>query len=124
MSSQSQAQTAQTQQLEQEKMDLEKRVDELGKLSCAGIWEDGKCNTPTCTDSDINDRPNDIFIKGTVSYTSLADGRISKFVDECQGTGSVIEYICKESREGSGIYDARSEIFPCPAGCLDGVCKQ
>ncbi|MBN1168994.1 hypothetical protein JXA63_03840 [Candidatus Woesebacteria bacterium] len=83
-------------------------------------------NTPpqplNCVDSDAEEAPNDIFIKGNVTYTNEV-GTQSVLYDECNGSNTQVnEKWCYESPEGSGSYVPGTLVYDCEHGCNDGAC--
>jgi hypothetical protein len=95
---------------------------DLQKKCCKGAWKDGVCMISTCIDSDVNEKPNDIYIKGSVTYTDQ-NGIATTVYDECSGTNlQVNELWCYESPKGSGNYVQGRMVYDCPKGCLDGAC--
>ncbi len=84
----------------------------------------GKCIVKTCVDSDVNDKPNDVYIKGSVTYTNEA-GISTKVYDECTGSAEQVnEMWCYESPAGSGNYVQGTQVNNCENGCLDGACRE
>jgi len=76
----------------------------------------------TCVDSDVNEKPDDIYIKGSVTYTD-ENGISTTIYDECTGSKiQVNEMWCYESPQGSTNYVQGRMIYNCPKGCLDGAC--
>jgi len=76
-----------------------------------------------CIDSDINQKPKDIYIKG---YVILIDkeGVETKREDYCSSSGlSVHEMWCYEARDGSGDFRNGDRLYPCPRGCFNGACR-
>lgn len=109
-------------QLEREKLQLQKEKLELEKKYCRGVWKDGRCITTTCVDSDVNEKPKDIYIKGYVIYTD-ENGVSTRINDECTGTlNQVNEMWCYESPLGTGNYVPGRRVYDCPKGCFDGAC--
>jgi len=105
----------QTEMLKNEKIEIE-------KLACKGAWKDGACVKNTCIDSDVNEKPNDIYIKGSVTTTDQ-NGVATTVADECTGTEEQVnEMWCYESPAGSGNFVGGREIFNCPKRCFDGAC--
>lgn len=77
-----------------------------------------------CVDSDVNEKPNDIYIKGSVAYQNEQGEEITA-IDECTGSKKqVSEMWCYESPAGSGKFVNGQMIYNCPKGCLDGACKK
>ena len=102
------------------KADSEK--EEIKRKTCKGIWKDGVCVKSTCVDSDVNDKPDDIYIKGNVTYTN-ENGVETVVYDECSGPKiQVNEMWCYESPAGSGNYVPGKMVYNCEKGCLDGAC--
>ncbi len=96
--------------------------EEVEKKTCKGLWKNGICVKSACVDSDVNEKPDDIKIKGTVTYTD-ENGVATTVSDECTGSKlQVNEMWCYESPAGSGNYVQGSMITNCPNGCLDGAC--
>lgn len=96
--------------------------EEIEKKTCKGVWKNGVCVKSTCVDSDVNEKPNDIYIKGTVTYTN-ENGVETVVSDECTGSKvQVNEMWCYESPAGSGNYVQGKMVYDCPKGCLDGAC--
>ena len=82
----------------------------------------GICVTSSCVDSDVNEKPDDIYIKGNVTYTD-ENGVATIVNDECIGSKEQVnEMWCYESPQGSGNYVQGRMIYDCPNGCLDGAC--
>lgn len=95
---------------------------EAERRKCNGTWKDGICMQSTCIDSDINERPDDIFMKGTVTYTDT-NGEASTVSDSCTGSkNQVNEMYCYQSPQGSGNYVRGTMVYDCENGCLDGAC--
>lgn len=102
-------------QAETEKAELEERY-------CKGTWENGVCIIQTCIDSDVNEKPDDIYIKGSVTYTDEY-GVSNEVFDECSGSKEQVnEMWCYESPSGSGNYVQGKMVYDCENGCLDGAC--
>ncbi len=100
----------------------EAQREELEKRNCKGIWKDGICIRLTCLDSDANEKPNDIFIKGYVTFTNQ-NGTESTLNDECAQSGfQVNEMYCNVYPDGSGNAYPAKQTYDCPAGCSDGAC--
>ncbi|MBP9781497.1 hypothetical protein KBC89_02475 [Candidatus Woesebacteria bacterium] len=96
--------------------------EEVEKKTCKGLWKNGICVTSACVDSDVNEKPDDIKIKGTVTYTD-ENGVATTVSDECTGSKlQVNEMWCYESPAGSGNYVQGKMIYDCPNGCLNGAC--
>lgn len=96
--------------------------EEIEKKTCKGVWENGICVKSTCVDSDVNEKPNDIYVKGSVTYTNES-GVETVVYDECTGSkAQVNEMWCYESPAGSGNYVQGKMVYNCPKGCLDGAC--
>lgn len=126
----------QLEQVRNEKTTLETRLESLEKIAsetaaqkeevekktCKGVWKNGVCVKSTCVDSDVNEKPKDIYIKGTVTYTD-ENGVETVVSDECTGSKKQVnEMWCYESPSGSGNYVQGKMVYNCPKGCLDGVC--
>jgi cell division protein FtsB len=111
--------------------DLEKSASEeatekevVEKKACKGIWKDGECTNLTCVDSDVNEKPDDIYIKGNVTYMD-EDGVETVVYDECSGSKTQVnEMWCYESPAGSGNYVQGKMVYDCVNGCLDGACTK
>lgn len=100
---------------ETEKQDIEQK-------KCKGTWKNGVCVQSSCIDSDVNEKPDDIYIKGSVSYTDN-NGVATTVYDECTGSKQQVnEMWCYESPSGSGNYVQGRMVSDCPNGCLDGAC--
>jgi flagellar basal body-associated protein FliL len=98
--------------------------ENIEKATCSGTWRNGVCIRTTCIDSDVNDKPNDIYIKGTVTYTDTND-KATTVSDFCSGVGNQInEMWCYESPKGSGNYVQGNMGYTCTKGCFDGACKK
>ena len=96
--------------------------DDIAKKTCKGTWQNGVCVQSTCVDSDINEKPEDIYIKGSVTFTD-ANGVATNLYDECSGSKlQVNEKWCYESPSGSGNYVQGNLVYDCPSGCFDGSC--
>jgi len=109
-------------ELEAEKNLAEQEKDLIERKTCKGEWKNGICVIKTCVDSDINERPDDIYIKGNVVYTDV-NGVSNTIYDECTGTKKQVnEMHCYESPKGSGNYVQGREVFDCQNGCFDGAC--
>jgi len=94
----------------------------IEKKTCKGIWQNGVCVQSTCIDSDVNEKPDDIYIKGYVTYTD-ENGVETTVYDECTPSKTqVIEMWCYESPAGSGNYVAGRMVYDCENGCFDGAC--
>lgn len=107
---------------EQAKDIAEQKQDLIERKTCKGEWKNGVCVMKTCVDSDINKRPDDIYIKGNVVYTDV-NGVSNTIYDECTGTKKQVnEMYCYESPKGSENYVQGRELFDCPNGCFDGAC--
>jgi len=108
--------------LQQEVASAEKKVEDIEKKHCKGVWENGVCLLLSCVDSDINEKPDDIFIKGSVTYTNK-EGVTNTVYDECNGSKTQVnEMWCYESPKGSGNYVQGNMVYNCPKGCFDGAC--
>ena len=100
----------------------DKEKEDLSKKYCKGNWKDGVCIMASCVDSDVNEKPNDIYIKGSVTYSDQ-NGIATTVYDECSGTNQQVnELWCYESPKGSGNYVQGRMVYDCPKGCLDGAC--
>ncbi len=105
---------SQLEQLRNENTELEVKVEELEKTDPVGV----------CVDSDVNDKPDDIYIKGSVTYTD-ENGVEREVDDECTGSKTQVnEMWCYESPAGSGSYVSGKMVYDCPKGCLDGACNK
>jgi len=86
---------------------------------CSLSCRDGACLTPAevavdnCTDTD---GPNNYFLKGNVSSTSLGN-----FSDFCDTVMIVVEYNCNASSGATGETVVNSS-FQCTSGCVNGAC--
>ena len=99
------------QQLEEENTALKTEIEELKKVEKL-----------SCVDSDVNDKPDDILIKGSVTYIDKSGKEVEVF-DECSGSKlQVNEMWCYESPAGSGNFVSGKMVYDCPEGCLDGAC--
>lgn len=115
--------------VELEKNDLIQKADKaeaekqsIEQKTCKGTWKNGICVQSACVDSDVNQKPDDIYIKGNVTYTDK-NGVSTTVYDECTGSKQQVnEMWCYESPSGSGNYVQGSMISNCPNGCLDGAC--
>lgn len=126
-------------QLEQIRNDnavLKERLDDLAKTTteaiaekekieektCRGVWKNGVCLQSSCVDSDVNEKAEDIYIKGKVTYTD-ENGLEKIFYDECSASKKQVnEGWCYESPAGSGNYVPGKKVYDCENGCLDGAC--
>jgi len=98
--------------------------EDIEKKTCSGTWQNGICVKSTCVDSDVNEKPDDIYVKGTVTYTK-ENGIENVVNDECTGSNEQVnEMWCYESPAGSGNYVQGKMIYNCPKGCLDGACTK
>lgn len=96
--------------------------EEIERKTCRGIWQDGVCVQTTCIDSDVNEKPDDIYIKGYVTYTD-ENGVETTVYDECTPSKTQVnEMYCYESPAGSGNYVAGRMVYDCENGCFDGAC--
>ncbi|MCA9381917.1 hypothetical protein KC660_00740 [Candidatus Dojkabacteria bacterium] len=113
---------AQVKQEQSLKTQAETEKTDLEETYCKGTWQNGVCILQTCVDSDVNEKPEDIYIKGTVTYTD--DSGVSNEVsDECSGSkNQVNEMWCYESPSGTGNYVPGKMVYDCANGCLDGAC--
>jgi Na+-transporting NADH:ubiquinone oxidoreductase subunit NqrC len=114
-------------------LDLEKQFEEIAseaaaekeemeKKTCKGVWKNGVCVKLTCVDSDVNEKPDDIYIKGNVAYTD-ENGVETVVYDECTGSKTQVnEMWCYESPAGSENYVQGKMVYDCDKGCLDGAC--
>jgi hypothetical protein len=110
--------------LEQENIKLQQQIDDLGRKLCQGTWKDGVCTVLACGDSDANESPNEIYIKGIVTYTDES-GVPATLYDECNGSKTQVnEGWCYENPEGSGNYTPGVMVYDCPFGCFDGACNK
>ena len=76
-----------------------------------------------CIDSDVNHKPDDIYIHGYVILIDKA-GVEAKQEDYCSSSGlSVHEMWCYEARDGSGDFRNGERVYPCPRGCINGACR-
>lgn len=105
-----------------EQDDLKQQIQEIEQKACKGIWKNGVCIKSSCVDSDVNEKPSDIYIKGSVAFTD--ENSISSTVyDECTGSKQQVnEMWCYENLSGSGNYVQGKMVYDCPKGCLDGAC--
>ena len=95
---------------------------ELERKTCKGVWKDGVCIKSTCIDSDVNEKPDDTYIKGSVTYTN-ENGVETTVYDECTSSKTQVnEMWCYESPVGSGNYVQGKMVYSCKKGCLDGAC--
>lgn len=96
--------------------------EEIERKTCKGVWKDGVCVRATCVDSDVNEKPDDIYIKGSVAYTD-ENGVETVVYDECTGSKTQVnEMWCYESPAGSENYVQGRMVYNCAKGCLDGAC--
>ncbi len=96
--------------------------EDIEEKTCKGVWKNGICVKSTCVDSDVNEKPDDIYIKGSVVYTD-ENGVETEVYDECTGSKiQVNEMWCYESPAGSGNFVQGKMVYDCPGGCLDGAC--
>jgi len=96
--------------------------EEIERITCKGVWKDGVCVKATCVDSDVNEKPDDIYIKGSVTYTD-ENGVETVVYDECTGSKTQVnEMWCYESPVGSENYVQGKMVYDCANGCLDGAC--
>lgn len=110
--------------LKQQLEELKISKEEIEKKNCKGLWKNGVCLLKTCIDSDADEKPNDIYIKGSVTYTD-EDGVERVVYDECSGDNKQVnEMWCYESPAGSGNYVPGRQVFYCKKGCLDGACQK
>jgi regulator of replication initiation timing len=117
-----QALKTQIQTLEKTASEAAAQKEEIEKKTCKGVWKNGACMKSTCVDSDVNEKPNDIYIKGTVTKTN-ENGVATVTTDECTGSKTQVnEMWCYESPAGSGNYVPGKMVSNCPKGCLDGAC--
>lgn len=113
---------AQIEQAVAEKEAAESEKERIERLACKGVWKNGVCVKSTCVDSDVNEKPKDIYIKGYVTTTD-ENGISSTVYDECTDSKrQVNEMWCYESPAGSGNYVQGRLVYNCPRGCLDGAC--
>jgi len=113
---------AQIEDLERAVSEAATQKEEIEKKTCKGVWKNGICVELTCVDSDVNEKPNDIYIKGSVTYTD-ENGVENTVYDECTGSKmQVNEMWCYESPAGSGNYVQGKMVYDCEKGCLDGAC--
>lgn len=104
------------------KSDAETKAKEIEQITCKGVWKNGICVKSTCVDSDVNEKPDDMYIKGNVTYTN-EKGVETVVYDECSGSKQQVnEMWCYESPAGSGNYVQGKLVTNCPKGCLDGAC--
>lgn len=103
-------------------LSIKNEKNAIEKAYCKGTWNNGVCLMKTCVDSDVNEKPNDIYIKGKVTYTN-EQGVSTVVNDECTGSNLQLhELWCYEMPEGSGNYVQGDMVYDCPRGCLDGAC--
>lgn len=107
------------QESEEAQKDLEEKVSMLEQQ----LYElDATPQNKTCLDSDVNEKPDDIYIKGSVTFTDSQGNETSVF-DECTGSKTQVnEMWCYESPAGSGDYVQGKMVYDCKNGCLDGAC--
>ena len=114
--------TRQIEELEQGNSDLDRQINELKQTTCQGTWKNGECVLQTCGDSDGSEKPDDIFIKGSVTFTDK-NGLVTTLYDECNGSNTqVSERWCYENPQGSGNYVPGTMVYNCSLGCFDGAC--
>lgn len=114
--------TVQNEELEKEASEATAEKEEIEEKTCKGVWVNGVCVKSTCVDSDVNEKPDDIYIKGNVTYTD-ENGVETVVYDECTGSKiQVNEMWCYESPSGSGNYVQGKMVYDCEKGCLDGAC--
>jgi hypothetical protein len=102
----------------------ESEAEDIAKKTCKGVWKNVVCVKATCVDSDVNEKPQDIYIKGNVVFTN-EDGVDTTVYDECTGSKQQVnEMWCYESPSGSGNYVQGRMVYNCPKGCLDGACTK
>lgn len=79
----------------------------------------GKCasSTPatTCTDSDGG---KNYSVRGSLGGICKNNAPCGMWADSCQDSNNLIEYFC----DGTN-YNTNFELYKCPNGCLNGVCK-
>lgn len=77
-----------------------------------------------CLDSDGNQKPDDIYIKGEVIFLDKS-GNEQTLLDECNGSRTQVnEMWCYENPAGSGQWVAGRMVYDCPLGCFDGECNR
>jgi hypothetical protein len=116
-------------QMQSEILVLKKQIDtieaekkQIERKTCQGVWKNETCVHSSCVDSDVNEKPNDIYIKGNVTVTDV-NGVSTSVYDECSGSKQQVnEMWCYESPSGSGNYVQGKMVYECPNGCLDGAC--
>lgn len=102
--------------------ETQRKTEETQKKNCKGTLIDGECVYKSCIDSDVNEKPNDIFIKGKVSYTD-ENGVERELEDQCNGSGTQVnEMWCYG--QNSGDYVNGRMVYDCPLGCFNGACRK
>jgi hypothetical protein len=61
----------------------------VNQSNCAGTLVNGVCMISSCIDSDANEKPDDIFIKGKVTHTNK-EGVVNIVYDKCNGTNTQV----------------------------------
>ena len=98
------------------------KKEEIEEKTCKGVWKNGVCVKSTCVDSDVNEKPDDVYIKGNATYTD-ENGVETIVYDECTGSKTQVnEMWCYESPAGSGNYVQGKMVHNCEKSCLDGAC--
>ena len=76
-----------------------------------------------CIDSDVNQAPNDIYIKGHVVLIDKS-GVETRGEDYCSGSGlSVNEMRCVKNSNDNGDYYYGNTVYKCTRGCFNGACR-
>ena len=103
-------------EIEQDKADIEQAKLDLEEKNCKGVWENKECIMSTCRDSDGDRAPDDIYIKGEVTYMDKNGNYVTSW-DECTGTDiGILENWCN----GDSYGGRRGST--CVNGCTDGAC--
>lgn len=114
--------TQQENESEEKLNESQEKLNELALKDCKGSVINGVCVRQSCFDSDVNEMPDDIYIKGNVDFIT-AQGETKIVADSCTGSGKQLnEKWCYESPEGSGKYVAGTVVRTCENGCFDGAC--
>ncbi|MEA1926088.1 MAG: hypothetical protein U9M90_02475 [Patescibacteria group bacterium] len=76
-----------------------------------------------CVDSDASEIPDDVYVKGGVTYTNK-NGETHTIYDEClTGSNHILnERQCVLDEKRENYYKLGKQSHKCPNGCIDGAC--
>ncbi len=91
-----------------------------------GLWQDGKCLTSRCLDTDAFEGADGKYIRGSIEYVSK-NAVLNTAQDSCVQNDKnlfVKELVCAEEKAGSGYFTSSYIDYECENGCDNGACQR